>query len=54
MEDFLRRRGDPAPSDALTINGQPGVRYNCSRQGTTLLLHLSFHLIQISARFYFR
>ncbi|PWA93100.1 laccase [Artemisia annua] len=35
MEDFLRRGGDPEPSDALTINGQPGVRYNCSRQETT-------------------
>ncbi|GJS28992.1 putative laccase [Tanacetum coccineum] len=32
MEDFLRSGGDPLKSDALTINGQPGDRYNCSRQ----------------------
>ncbi|KAI3513647.1 hypothetical protein L1887_20984 [Cichorium endivia] len=31
MEDFLRTGGDPAISDALTINGQPGDLYNCSR-----------------------
>ncbi|KAI3806784.1 hypothetical protein L1987_22699 [Smallanthus sonchifolius] len=35
MEDFMRRGGDPAPSDALTINGQPGDLYNCSRPETT-------------------
>ncbi|GJU20309.1 putative laccase [Tanacetum coccineum] len=35
MEDFLRSGGDPLKSDALTINGQPGDRYNCSRQETT-------------------
>ncbi|GKB91375.1 putative laccase [Tanacetum coccineum] len=33
--DFLRSGGDPLKSDALTINGQPGDRYNCSRQETT-------------------
>ncbi|PWA40081.1 laccase [Artemisia annua] len=40
MEDFLRRRGDPTISDALTINSQPGGLYNCSHQvvnGTCLL-----------------
>ncbi|KAJ9560679.1 hypothetical protein OSB04_005839 [Centaurea solstitialis] len=37
MEDFLRRGGDPAISDALTINGQPGDRYSCSRPGTTIV-----------------
>ncbi|KAM0009235.1 putative laccase [Helianthus debilis subsp. tardiflorus] len=35
MEDFMRRGGDPVPSDALTINGQPGDCYNCSRPYTT-------------------
>ncbi|KAL8261433.1 hypothetical protein R6Q59_025482 [Mikania micrantha] len=35
MEDFMRRGDDPAPSDALTINGQPGDLYNCSRPETT-------------------
>ncbi|CAI9266526.1 unnamed protein product [Lactuca saligna] len=35
MEDFLRSGGDPAISDALTINGQPGDQYNCSAPATT-------------------
>ncbi|XP_071737747.1 laccase-14-like [Rutidosis leptorrhynchoides] len=35
MEDFLRLGGDPNKSDALTINGQPGDQYNCSRPDTT-------------------
>jgi len=40
MEEFLRRGGDPAISDALTINGQPGDRYNCSRPGWFLIFVL--------------
>ncbi|KAF5779983.1 putative laccase [Helianthus annuus] len=35
MENFLESGGDPAISDALTINGQPGDLYNCSASGTT-------------------
>ncbi|XP_076925439.1 laccase-14-like [Bidens hawaiensis] len=35
MEEFMTNGGDPAPSDALTINGQPGDFYNCSRPETT-------------------
>ncbi|KAL8233386.1 hypothetical protein R6Q59_019486 [Mikania micrantha] len=34
-ENFIRGGGDPANSDALTINGQPGDLYNCSNTGTT-------------------
>lgn len=37
MEDFLRTGGDPAISDALTINGQPGDLYNCSRPGSSYI-----------------
>nr|GEU39692.1 putative laccase [Tanacetum cinerariifolium] len=34
-EKFITNGGDPANSDALTINGQPGDLYNCSAAGTT-------------------
>ncbi|GMH17170.1 hypothetical protein Nepgr_019011 [Nepenthes gracilis] len=32
--NFIRTGGDPNISDALTINGQPGDLYNCSKKGT--------------------
>ncbi|XP_059629869.1 laccase-14-like [Cornus florida] len=32
--DFLENGGDPVVSDALTINGQPGDLYPCSKSGT--------------------
>ncbi|CAI0449723.1 unnamed protein product [Linum tenue] len=32
FDDFRRSGGDPLVSHAITINGQPGDRYNCSRQ----------------------
>ncbi|XP_023770814.1 laccase-15 [Lactuca sativa] len=35
FEDFITGGGDPASSDALTINGQPGDLYNCSSSETT-------------------
>ncbi|KAK9069708.1 hypothetical protein SSX86_011612 [Deinandra increscens subsp. villosa] len=35
FENFVDGGGDPANSDALTINGQPGDLYNCSISGTT-------------------
>ncbi|GAB2290349.1 hypothetical protein Dimus_024628 [Dionaea muscipula] len=31
--NFLSSGGDPNISDALTINGQPGDLYNCSKEG---------------------
>lgn len=33
LQEFLRTGGDPNSSDALTINGQPGDLYPCSKQG---------------------
>ncbi len=30
---FISTGGDPDISDALTINGQPGDLYNCSKAG---------------------
>lgn len=47
MEDFLRSGGDPAISDALTINGQPGDQYNCSGPGSSFDSHLSLYKVQI-------
>ncbi|KAI3757433.1 hypothetical protein L6452_04970 [Arctium lappa] len=35
FEEFMDGGGDPANSDALTINGQPGDLYNCSASTTT-------------------
>ncbi|GKA79381.1 putative laccase [Tanacetum coccineum] len=35
FEEFMSSGADPANSDALTINGQPGDLYNCSAAGTT-------------------
>ncbi|XP_076947833.1 laccase-14-like [Bidens hawaiensis] len=35
FENFIESGGDPAISDALTINGQPGDHYNCSASETT-------------------
>ncbi|KAM7514629.1 hypothetical protein LguiA_004212 [Lonicera macranthoides] len=34
LNQFLASGGDPQVSDALTINGQPGDLYPCSRSGT--------------------
>jgi laccase len=34
IETALASGGEPNKSDALTINGQPGVLYNCSKEGT--------------------
>ncbi|CAL1409801.1 unnamed protein product [Linum trigynum] len=48
-ENLLQSGGDPNASDAITINGQPGDRFNCSaqdmlklvvKQGKTYLLRL--------------
>uniref|UniRef100_A0A5B7CBD4 Laccase n=1 Tax=Davidia involucrata TaxID=16924 RepID=A0A5B7CBD4_DAVIN len=36
--EFLRTGGDPNVSDALTINGQPGDLYPCSKSGTFKLM----------------
>lgn len=36
LQEFIRTGGDPNASDALTINGQPGDFYNCSKQGSFL------------------
>lgn len=36
LNEFLASGGDPNISDAFLINGQPGDRYNCSKNGTTL------------------
>lgn len=33
LQEFIRTGGDPNASDALTINGQPGHLYPCSKQG---------------------
>lgn len=33
MEEALITGGDPNVSDALTINGQPGALYPCSKLG---------------------
>ena len=33
IETALENGGEPNKSDALTINGQPGDLYNCSKQG---------------------
>ncbi|PON45879.1 Laccase [Parasponia andersonii] len=38
LKEFIRTGGAPNVSDALTINGQPGDLYNCSRSGTFKLL----------------
>ncbi|CAL1405559.1 unnamed protein product [Linum trigynum] len=49
FDNFLQSGGDPEVSDAITINGQPGDRFNCStqdmfkvavEQGKTYLLRL--------------
>ncbi|XP_074292261.1 laccase-15-like [Silene latifolia] len=32
--EFIASGGDPNVSDALTINGQPGALFNCSKPGT--------------------
>ncbi|GFS46721.1 laccase 14 [Actinidia rufa] len=34
IETALEQGGETNKSDALTINGQPGDKYNCSKQGT--------------------
>jgi len=33
-EEFISSGGTPNTSDAITINGQPGDLYPCSRKGT--------------------
>ena len=33
IETALKEGGETNKSDALTINGQPGDLYNCSKQG---------------------
>ncbi|KAL1817205.1 hypothetical protein DCAR_0521628 [Daucus carota subsp. sativus] len=38
LQEFLRTGGDPNSSDALTINGQPGDLYPCSKQDTFKLV----------------
>ncbi|KAL1818873.1 hypothetical protein DCAR_0415100 [Daucus carota subsp. sativus] len=38
LQEFIRTGGDPNASDALTINGQPGDFYNCSKQDTFKLI----------------
>lgn len=38
LDEFLRTGGDPNISDALTINGQPGDLYPCSKSDTFKLI----------------
>ena len=33
VREALASGGNHIPSDALTINGQPGLFYNCSERG---------------------
>lgn len=40
LDEFLASGGDPNISDAFLINGQPGVLYNCSKNGTTWAIFL--------------
>ena len=51
-EEFLRNGGSPNESDAITINGQPGDLYPCSKSGKHqyFILHSStraYHVIII-------
>ncbi|XP_047956756.1 laccase-14-like [Salvia hispanica] len=41
MEEFLKNGGDPQPSNAFLINGQPGDLYQCSSQDT-YKIHVEF------------
>lgn len=36
----LASGGNPPPSDAYTINGQPGPNYNCSQQGKLFYMYI--------------
>lgn len=43
----LASGGNPPPSDAYTINGQPGPNYNCSLHGKPLLyVYYSYKFIK--------
>ena len=50
MMDVLREAiitgGDPEIFDALTINGQPGDLYPCSKSGTCLVFTVKFVLLR--------
>lgn len=43
--DFLRTGGDPNTSDALTINGQPGDLYPCSKSGLFAMISTFYFCI---------
>lgn len=44
LQEAVITGGDPAVSDAYTINGQPGDLYPCSKSGTCLVFTVEFVL----------
>lgn len=50
IQTALVSGGEPNKSDALTINGQPGDLYNCSKQGTYVhkCMHASYKITSSS------
>lgn len=49
MSQALQTGGGPNVSDAYTINGLPGLLYNCSAKGISYM-HASFVLISLTDR----
>jgi hypothetical protein len=48
INEAQRTGAAPNISDALTINGQPGALFNCSRDGKTHFLIFQFSPVHIS------
>ncbi|KAB5557367.1 hypothetical protein DKX38_008276 [Salix brachista] len=46
LQEAIITGGDPEISDALTINGQPGDLYLCSKSGTCLVFTVKFVLLR--------
>ncbi|KAJ6736025.1 MULTI-COPPER OXIDASE [Salix viminalis] len=46
LQEAIISGGDPEISDALTINGQPGDLYPCSKSGTCLVFTDKFVLLR--------
>lgn len=44
LQEAVITGGDPAVSDAFTINGQPGDLYPCSKPGACLVFTVKFVL----------